>query len=143
MPIREATSTDIEDLLEMGGRFLARTAYGERIAHNPAQLRKLAESLIEGENSVIFVSGDEDGRPDGMLGMLFFEHPMSSEPTASEVFWWGEGRSGVRLFRRAREWAKERGAVLFHMVAPSEKVADFYRSQDMGELETVFQERLT
>lgn len=125
--IREAMIADVPRLVEMGCRFIAETSYVEDIPVNPAQLESLALWLLNG-GGVIFVS-ERHGAITGMLGAVMFDHPMSGQPTASEMFWWMEPErrgDGVRLLKRFEHWAKCHGAERIMMVSPSPEVGRLY-----------------
>jgi GNAT superfamily N-acetyltransferase len=141
--IREASIDDVPRIVEMGLRFIRETVYAGRIAENPARMAALAEQLIAG--SSMFVA-EREGVVVGMTGALFFEHPLSGEPFASELFWWVEpearGSLGVRLLRRLVEWARARGAVALTMIAPTPAVEALYERLGMERVEVSYLRRL-
>jgi GNAT superfamily N-acetyltransferase len=125
----------------MGERFLTETVYRGRVAVNPAQLASLGAGLLAGDAGTIFVA-EVAGDVVGMIGLLAFQHPMAGELTVSELFWWVEpehrGR-GVRLLKRAEQWAHEIGAVKLFMIAPTAEVARLYERLGFEYLEMAYQ----
>ena len=81
-----------------------------------------------------------------MFAAFIFEHPISGKKTASEVAWWvdpsARGSIGIALLRRAEAWAKTTGAVRMQMVAPNERVGEFYRRVGYEKAETAWSRRL-
>jgi GNAT superfamily N-acetyltransferase len=142
--IRYATEADIARLVEMGERFATETVYRDRIPVNPGAMAKTAALLILGDRGVVFVS-EAAGRVVGMIGLLLFENPLTAEISVSEMFWWVEpehrGR-GVRLLKRAEQWASDCGAVKLHMIAPTPEVGQLYERLGYAQLETTYQKAL-
>ena len=74
---------------------------------------------------------EQDGQAIGMFGVFCFTHPITGEHGASELCWWVEpeargSSAGVRLLRAGEAWARNRRAAWLEMIAPSERVAEFY-----------------
>lgn len=118
--IREATHHDVPALVAMGLRFRNATVYATRLAENPEQMAALGRHLIDSEDGLLLVA-DRGGEPIGMMGVLVFAHHLSGARTAGEVFFWVEPAHrgyGIRLLRRAEQWAKARGATTMQMIAP-------------------------
>jgi GNAT superfamily N-acetyltransferase len=132
----------------LGTRFIDETAYAGRFAANPAQMARLAEQLLTAEHGAILVA-ERDGILVGMIGMIAFNHHISGEWMAGEVFWWvndeARGVTGIRLLKRLEAWARAQGAAALQMGAPvsSPRVAALYRRIGFTEVETTFQLRLT
>lgn len=142
--IRKATVDDVPRAVAMGVRFLADTAYHDSIATNPAQLADIAERLATRDDSVLFVS-EQDGEIVGMIGAYIYAHPYSSEPFATELFWWVEPEhrgQGVRLLKQVQQWAATHGAVKLQVVAPNERVANVYERLGFAKVETCYQRSL-
>lgn len=142
--IRAAKYNDIPRMVEMGTRFVAEH-YPNQLASKPEAMGKLVEQMIASDDALLLVSEDVYVR--GMIGIFLFHHPMSGELTASETFWWIDpesrgGGDGVRLMRDAENWARERGAVRMQMIAPDDRVGEFYRRLGYGEVETTWQKEL-
>jgi GNAT superfamily N-acetyltransferase len=143
--IRAATTADLPALVTMGRRFLA-MLYTDRLKDAPDRLDALASQLVGDANSLVLVS-EQAGEVVGMIAMVCYEHPMSGDPMAVEMFWWVEPEQrgdGMRLFRRARAWAKARGARILQMIAPATNpdVAAMYDRLGFVPMETTYQRSL-
>lgn len=144
MTIREATSGDIAALVAMGTRFLG-SVYAQKIHANAEALTRLSLGLLASPDAVIYVA-EAGGTVVGMMGLMRYEHPMSGEPTASEIMWWVEPDargSGVRLFRVGEAWAKATGATVIQMIAPSPEVERFYTRVGYEPVERTYQRRIS
>lgn len=144
MSIRLATVADLDALVAMSAHFIA-AIYPTDMPFNPAQVRTLAAQLIGSPDSAIYLA-EKAGLVVGMLALTAYAHPMSGERIATEVCWWVEPAHrgvGVRLFDAAQTWAREQGAVVFQMIAPSPEVARFYERMGLHFIETTYQQRLT
>jgi GNAT superfamily N-acetyltransferase len=142
--IRDATEDDIPRLVEMGARFLTETVYRGRVGVNPAAMARTVAMLIRLPTGVVFVT-EEDGVVVGMIGLLLFENPISGELTAGELFWYvvPEHRGhGVRLLKRAEQWARAEGAQQVHMIAPTPEVGQLYDRLGYGYLEAAYQKAI-
>jgi GNAT superfamily N-acetyltransferase len=140
--IRTATVQDIPRMVEMGERFRHDSTYGTRFAKNPKQMAVLAEKLIAKDSALL---AERDGKVIGMLGYIVYEHFVSGETFAGEVFWWVEPEfagDGPRLMREAEKRAKQAGAVEMQMIAPTEKVAKFYERCNYAFVESTYQKTL-
>ena len=129
--IREATESDVGNVVRMGCDFMEKTPYREQIKPDLARMETLARNLIGSPEGRIFVV-EMLGKLVGMIVLLLYYQPFSGQRIAAELAWWmspeARGTSaGVRLQRRAEEWARSSGAEAFDMVAPNEHVASFYR----------------
>jgi GNAT superfamily N-acetyltransferase len=128
----------------MGERFITETVYRGRIPVNPAQMTALVATLLQGDVGTIFVA-EREGALVGMIGLMAFMHPIGGEPTVTEVFWWMEPEhrgGGVRLLKRAEQWAREMGAVKLFMIAPTPDVGQLYERLGYESLETTYQRAL-
>ena len=127
--IREATEADVPRLVEMGTRFQAETVYHSGPAWDADQMAQTAHGLIASDDG-LFLVAERDGVVVGMFGAVIFTHPISAERTVSELCFWidPEHRGcGVRLLRRAEQWADGRGAVEMVLIAPTPEVERFYQ----------------
>lgn len=98
--IRLAVESDIPQLLEMGQRFADRAGLVDHVGYNPVHMTQTFRLLIEGH--VIFI-----GRT-GALGAMSGPHPFNYDHLiAQELFWWSEGREGLRLLDAFEAWARE------------------------------------
>lgn len=141
--IRGALLPDIPRLVVMGVHFIQSTQYAGQIGENPDALFDMMLKLIEAENAVIFVDGET--QPIGMLGAHIFQHPMSGELVASELFWWVEPEhrgNGLALYRALEGWAEERGVHKIQMVAPDERTSRVYCALGFTKVEELYQKAL-
>lgn len=139
--IRLATPEDIPTLVRMGERFHA-AVYAKFMPFNADKIAYTVAHLLDQPGGAVFVASVYDVLV-GTIGMWAFEHPISGEKVASEVFWWSEdGRSGLRLYHHGEQWAREQGATMFQMTAPNQRVADFYGRLGLVQIETVHQKEL-
>jgi GNAT superfamily N-acetyltransferase len=139
--IRAAETKDLDALVDMGLQFIAQTSYQDSVTKNPACLRAFAASLLTNPDGAIFVA-ERNGVAIGMIGILAFVHHMTGVKIAVETFWWMDPRArgdGVRLLARAEAWAKEHGAVSMQMVAPTERVGQFYERRGYRRVETTYE----
>lgn len=126
--IRAAVATDATQIIEMGMRFIAETAVRDWLGINPTQMRAFVLGLIADQDGVIFVSGTDDVLT-GMIGVKVYVHPMSGERFASEMFWWTQPEArgqGIRLLRKAEQWAAALGARSLQMISPNPRVGQMY-----------------
>lgn len=101
--IRAATLEDVPRLVEMGRRF--HEAKQHRYSFNPTDTAGFFVSLIESPAGVVLVADD------GFLAGVLASAPSNNAwISAFEVFWWSEGRNGLRLMRAFEEWAASKGA---------------------------------
>lgn len=97
--MRQATEADIPKLLEWGQRFADKAGLVDHVGYNPAHMESTFRVMIEGH--VIFMGEN------GAIGAMQGPHPFNYEHIcAQEVFWWSEGREGLRLFSALEEWAR-------------------------------------
>lgn len=142
--IREACEDDVPRLVDMGRRFIEESDYRFAIGVNEAALSRLMHKLIALDEGVVFVLTPAHTAI-GMIGLHIFEHPLSDQSFAAELFWWVEPEhrgQGFGLLRQAENWAKERGAVKLQMIAPSDKVARYYQALGYSKLEEHYQKDL-
>jgi GNAT superfamily N-acetyltransferase len=141
--IRKAIRADIPHLVVMGKHFLHASKYETHIAENPDAMFDLLLRLVDADGGIVFVSGED--RPQGMIGGHLFQHPISREVMASELFWWVEPEhrgAGMALYRAFEQWAREHGAVKIQMIAPDERTARAYVALGFDQIETTFQKVL-
>jgi GNAT superfamily N-acetyltransferase len=140
--IRLAEPSDVPALVAMG-----RAQMGElypSMADDPAQITAFFGWLLGNPNGVVAV---EDGPPLlGMIGVLQFAHPMTGEPTATEMFWFMDkahrGSAGVRLLKWAERWAEARGVRRFLMSTPPGRVESLYLALGYHVLELTYEKTL-
>lgn len=139
--IREASADDLDAIVAMGQRFLSESSYKGRISENPAQMRVIAERLIDSPEGALWVSESGNGLT-GMIGVFIFRHPMSDDVCATELFWWVEPEhrgQGLRLLRAAERWAKAQGARVLQMIAPTPQVGRVYTALGYDHIEASYQ----
>jgi hypothetical protein len=101
--IREAVPEDIPRLLEYGARFADRAKLSEHVGYDAADMDRTFRLMIDAPEHVVFVSDA------GAIGGMSGPHPFNYKHIiAQEVFWWSEGRDGLRLFHAFREWAQDK-----------------------------------
>lgn len=101
--IREAGVSDIPQLLEWGKIFTDRAGFASHVGWNPADVEVTVRAMIDAPEHVIFISEN------GMIGALSVPHPFNrAHIIGEELFWWSQGRDGLRLLAALEEWAKAR-----------------------------------
>jgi GNAT superfamily N-acetyltransferase len=138
--IREADLSDLEVIVALGLRFASESVYADRLMVTEAGVRTTAQWLLGGSGT-IFLS-DKDGAVVGMIGVSILPHFLSGMLYGAEVFWWcnPEHRGhGLRLLRRAEQWAQERGARFFQATAPTDDVSAIYERLSYRKIETGYQ----
>lgn len=150
--IRRATVEDVDRIVEMGVRFIETTVYRDLIPMTERSRwmqRDFVAALVDGpvqDASVVFVA-EKDGACIGMIGAFVYVSPLTAEREGIETFFWIEPEHrGGRLFRDivtvAEAWAKANGAIVFRMVAPTDKVSKLYERLDYRPISTDFVKRL-
>lgn len=105
--IREATVDDIPRLLAMGKTFAAKARLEDHVGYDPASMAATFEAMIERDEFALFI-GDH-----GAIGGMVAPHPFNyGLNMADELFWWSEGREGLRLLAAFEDWAKDHDAVV-------------------------------
>lgn len=143
--MRPATLADVPALVALGAEFIQTTGYRSVLSENPRQMRALAEQLIAGGSSVIFVI-EHAGRLLGMIGLVAYPHHISGERMCGEVFLFvapdARGRTGPQLIRAAEHWAREQGAGRLELVAPTARVETLYQRLGYEPIERTYQRAL-
>ena len=105
--IRAATLDDIPAMLEMAVRFALKSEV--EVGFCPDSVDTLLHGLIE--NGVCLV-GDNC-----MAGAVVFDHPFNrAHKAAQELFWWSEGREGLRLLDALETAVREAGCHSLTMI---------------------------
>lgn len=149
MKIREAKTSDMENLLEMGEKFFDQTRQKEMgIQFDRQSVQILATEMIEKDLGVIFLAMTDDGSPVGVAGGILF--PLWMNPnhlTGQEMFWYVDpnhrkSRAGRLLFNALEKWAQDKGANSFSMVALSHmhenRVGQMYESKGYVPMEKTY-----
>lgn len=144
--IRRATLADVDAIVAMGICFQATTTYAQHLRTTPETLTQLAVSIIGNPEAVIFLAETDAGIV-GMIAATLYTHIMSGERIGTEICWWMNpdargGRTAWRLVRAAEQWAIDGGAVVFQMMAPTEKVGRFYETLDYELIERHYMKRV-
>lgn len=105
--IREATRKDLPRLMEMGRKFADRARLKDHVGYDPYSMAQTFEAMIDGEQFCLLVSDK------GAIGGMLAPHPFNHEQLfVDELFWWSEGRDGLRLLEAFEDWAGSRGALV-------------------------------
>lgn len=134
--IREATLDDIPALLEMGAKFAEKARLTDHVGYDPDSMAATFAALIEAPEHAIFI-GEA-----GAIGGTSCAHPFNhSHRIAQELFWWSEGREGLRLLAAFEGWARETcqsvAMIALEAVNP-ERVGRIYEKQGYAPLERGF-----
>lgn len=101
--IRPATVSDIPALLEMGARFADKARLIEHVGYDPADMENTFAEMVANENYALLIGET------GAIGGVRSPHPFNySHWIAQELFWWSEGREGLRLLDAFEAWAAEK-----------------------------------
>lgn len=133
--IRDAAPSDIPALVGMAARFAEKAGLTTHVGFDADSVAGVMASLIESDLGICLI-GD-----DCMAGGLLYPHPCNARHlTGSELFWWSEGRDGLRLWAEMEARAKAKGAHSFVMVALDrvnpEAMGKTYRRRGYAPLET-------
>lgn len=147
--IREATESDMPELVRMARHFHSLTSYSSILPFCQSSFETAITNFISSpEAEVLVADGGEVGRVHGMVaGILSPQWWNHSLLTGQELFWWVDedaraGRSGIGLLVAIESWAKERGAKAFSMIhtpnlAPK-RLEKFYRKRGYREWDHVW-----
>jgi len=134
--IRHATNQDIPELVEVMRNFYRESGYASRVEYDPISAADTFAALIEDNNGCLIVA-EQDGELVGSIGALAFPlYFNKSYRMAQELFWWLSpklrGSSiGIRLLRKAEQWAKLNRVENFIMIALDkvnpDKVGSLYK----------------
>lgn len=148
MTLRRATAEDKAAVVRMGLEFFKASPYAAILpGANEEGLARLVEFVIAPSPTMLaLLAVDDVDAPIGMLGMHVSPHPLNGQPYAEELVWWVEpGHRGARLagpllLEAGEAWAREAGAKLVKMIAPSdrERVGQFYERVGYQEIETCY-----
>lgn len=150
MNFRLATKEDITLVRNMCLKFLEFSPY-KKLSYDISKIDNSFYSLIEDKNdSVVILSLDTLGIPNGMLAMKVGGLPFNEDRIASEIVWWMEPedrktRQALELFKAAEYWARKVGAtyVQFSSLSSSEETVDkFYLRQGYEMTEKAFLKEL-
>lgn len=143
MTLRMATLDDLPKIAAMGLRFI-QAHYSQHLAQTPEQIDRIVTKLIEEATASVWVS-EVEGDVVGMLGAFTYDHPISAERMAVEMFWWVDPEhrgAQVPWLDTLETWAREQGATRIQMIAPNDKVGRYYQHRGYTAVETSFQRSL-
>lgn len=144
--IRQATETDIPKLIEIGRRFYV-VAQAHDIPFNDQSIGTMLTTLIDGENSVVYV---DDGVT-GTIGGMVYPYWINTDYLAgNEAFWWvdegARGGLGLQLWTTLEKWAKSKGVLPFQMMAlessEPNRIEKVYLRRGYAPRERVFEKAL-
>jgi GNAT superfamily N-acetyltransferase len=119
--IRAATIQDVPELMDMGLRFVAQTAYADYLKPDKLTIFNTLTHLIESPNGIVLVNDDAGPLTGAILGALF-PHFVTGEIVCGELAWWVEpearGQTGTRLLHALEDAAKAKGAVRINVAQP-------------------------
>lgn len=99
--IRPAVVSDIPRLLEMGRKFADKAKLADSVGYVDADMQACFAALIENGHPVFI--GDS-----GAIGATSTPHPFNlAHIVAQELFWWSEGREGIRLLKALEGYCAE------------------------------------
>lgn len=124
--VREAIQADAPTLLEMGARFHGLSPMKDLAPYSAEAFERTMRAAIDSDGATVFVTDALDG----MIGLVCAPVYFSTVTFAQELFWWSEGRAGLRLLDAAEEWAKAQGAAALLMLrveGVTERLDSLYR----------------
>lgn len=144
--IRRATAADRDVIVTMSLKFQATTNYARHLHATAATLSGLVDRILGNDEAALFLA-ERAGVVVGMFAAMLYTHPMSGARVGSELCWWMDpdargGRAALRLLRTAEQWAREHGATVFQMMAPTPAVERFYAALHYDRIEVHFQRRI-
>ena len=87
----------------MGGKFSEKARLIESVGYDAEDMASTFGQMVEAEDACLFI-GDA-----GAIGGIRSQHVFNyAHWTAQELFWWSEGREGLRLLTAFEEWAAEK-----------------------------------
>jgi GNAT superfamily N-acetyltransferase len=141
--IRKAKLADVSRIVDMGMAFRKKTSYDKFLSENPGCMENVAKQLISNDGLLL---SEHAGEITGMLGFVVYSHFISGERIAGEVFWWVDerhrGKDGVKLLKEMERCAQSSGAKRIQMIAPNNRVAEFYERTGYEFVESTYQKSL-
>ena len=126
--IRQAEQSDLPALIRTAERFFDSDENEHRLVGTEDRMKELVRFLIWSSDGCLLVS-ERNGNVNGMIGLIVFEHPYATHKIATELFWLVDRQcrgTGIRLLKRAQQWAAEAGASFLQMTAPNPKTGRVY-----------------
>jgi GNAT superfamily N-acetyltransferase len=118
----------------MGAKFAAKANLGDHCGYDAASMEATFRAMIERDEFCLFV-GDN-----GAIGGIKAPHPFNhAKLMADELFWWSEGREGMRLLEAYEEWAGDAIIRMTTLEAVNpDRMGKFYQRRGYRPLERVF-----
>jgi GNAT superfamily N-acetyltransferase len=145
MGIREATTSDIPKLLDMGERFLASTPYNKFTDFDREAMTGVYSRMIAADEATILVPDDVSGFVGLVVTPLYF----APETTVcNEMFWWVDPAhrgNGIRLIDAAEKWASGKADILALSAVTElngDRVGAFYERRGLALAETTYMKGL-
>ena len=111
--MRDATLSDIPDLLAMGERFAAAIGLNDTVGYDPASVERLFRTLIESDDGILIMA--DGGAAGGLVHPSLFNN---EHRTGQELFWWvdpDKRGQGVKLMAALEDAARAKGAASWMM----------------------------
>lgn len=104
-PIREASHDDIPAMLAMAERFACKAGIEETVGFCVDSVAALLAGLIDNPDGVALIGENS------MAGGFVFAHPFNAaHRIGHEMYWYSEGREGLKLIQSLEAAFRERGA---------------------------------
>lgn len=142
--IRPAAVADLPAIVKMGCEFLETTSYKAIATPDPERIFDLIAGMMLNPNNIVLVA-DKDGVAVGLIAMYIVPNHVTGTLMAGEVVWWvnPDARGcGSKLLAAAEQWAKDQGAEAIHMIAPTDRVGQYYLAKGYTFVESTYQKAL-
>jgi hypothetical protein len=137
--IRLATIADAPALVALADEFLASGAYwGSERALDAGTFYDHVCKLIASPIVAVFVAEDISGNLLGAIAAILAPDIFSGELIAMKMHWIAQGGIGLRLEKKAIEWARERGATAFKMSAINDDSAQLLERLGYNRTEIIY-----
>ncbi len=149
--IRPATEQDVPAIVWMAMRALREGPYATIIKENLEVVERLVKNLLGHPQAKILIA-EREGKARGVMGFVVYNHFYSGEPVAQELIWYiepearkmtafGEG-AAFELLAEGERQAKQAGAEIMQLTAPSEAIGRIYERRGYKQIEVGYQVRL-
>lgn len=139
--IREAELDDVPRLVDLGADFLTNGDYwGDRRALDPVGFAHHLIRLVRSPDAGFFVI-DNNGEVAGAIAIIIIPDIFTGERIAWKLHWLADKdkpSSGLKLEKRAREWAAGQGATKIKFSAVNDNVAQLLEGLGYGRVEVIF-----
>ncbi len=142
--IRPANASDAPVIARLGAKFFDQAGWSDCLAYNEADCADFLRKTIGQPHFICLVSGDPmDGMAAGFVAPAYFN---ATQIVGEELFWWSEGRGGLRLLDALEAEARNRGCIAFTMKALAmlggERMTKLYERRGYRPSESAFIKRL-